>query len=411
MENNAAYWVKSCEGEESESLNKWGLSSQQTLQRTLDCLKCSMDSSKKIVFVICLGSRKEERKLTRFLEDAQRCFGGLDQFVFVDNTLSNLVYVREELGKKGDLTFPEYTKRLSDLKQKTLRMNMKELKSSIDEHSRLATLQGKHVTSPRDTLVEVPALIVDRFTQKGLQILAVNECSEVLQDRSANLVEMNNKESKRFLEGAPPSWYLFFFSEEKQIPFGPQPRIEALVERDMVETIMTNVRSWAKQTTVCVKVLNIGHQIQTGATTICHHVLWRLRKEFLCVNTLHSGLDARETAKALLDLQELSYGEDESDTQGQRTKLAKPILLLIDHNTSPAEVANLKEKFQWEAEDRKISHDKTMCIILFIKEGTSAETNNERLDHVIDENFSKKEKRLFAAKEQELRDLTVEEEL
>ena len=126
MENNATYWIKSCEGEESESLNNWGLSSQQTLQRTLECLKHSMDSSNRVIFVICLGSRKEERKLTRFLEDAQRCFGGLDQFVFIDNSLSNLVYVREELGRKGDLTFPEYTKRLSDLKQKTLRMNMKE---------------------------------------------------------------------------------------------------------------------------------------------------------------------------------------------------------------------------------------------------------------------------------------------
>ena len=412
MEKNAAYWVQSCEGEESESLYSWGQSSQQTLQRTLECLRCSVDSSERIVFVICLGSRKEEKKLARFLNDVQRCFDGLDQLVFVQNTVSNLEHIRSELSQKGDLTIPEYTKRLNDLKIKTLRMNMKDLKSSIDERSRLATLKGKHIMSPRNTLVEVPAPIVDRFTQKGLEIVASNECSEILHDPSINLVEFANKEDKKFMEGSPPSWFLFFFSEEKKhIPIRSQLRIEALVERDMVDTIMTNARSWAKQTTVCVKVLKIGHQIQTGATTICHHVLWRLRKEFLCVKLLHSGLDARETARALLDLQDLSHGEDASESQGQRMKSPKPILLLVDQNISSAEIANLKEKFQWEAEDQNIKYEKTMCIILHIKEGTSAETNDEKLDHVIDEKFSEREMRLFAAKEQELRDLTDEEGL
>ena len=185
---------------------------------------------------------------------------------------------------------------------RSIHITWPELRTYILANSRSGTVSDKQVVSSSNIPVPIKANVVDRYRAAGLDILAYNECDELRND--PNLTEMANEVMMEFLKGKPPGWEVFFYNDESKIPY-TSPVIKGLIERDLVDKLVKNLKSTAERTDKCMKIFPINHLPGTGATTIAKHVLWKLRKEFRCVvmdGRSPAGVDFRDVAEKLLGL-------------------------------------------------------------------------------------------------------------
>ena len=314
-------------------------------------------------------------------------------------------------GLLGECETPAESKEMLDLiSSRSIRIEWSQFHTYIRQNSRFDTVSEKLVISSIGMPEPIIAKVVDVYARSGLSVLAYNECEELCKD--PELTEKANSSMMEFLKGKPPSWSVFFHSEEgTKIPL-TAPIVKPLIERDLVNKIVRNLQANAERADKCMKIVPIDHLPGTGGTTIAKHVLWKLRKEFRCVSmdgrspNLHNFQDVAEKLLGFRGLQ-----EDKATIDGtSKTRTCKPVLLLMDNSTYE-EAKLVQTKFHDLVDERGIKFNKTMGMILLVQQtsGMPGGCNDEDKEDIhVNTKFSEKEKQLFKAK---LRELSINEDI
>ena len=267
-------WI-SCVGNinnDAETVNQWDNTHKKHLQQMVKMLTHGsvIESMDSLVFVVCISSASETKKMKSFVKGLSETVGGLKQMMFVYKEESHFDRIRD--GLLGDPETMKETKEVSDtIAERSVKIEWSQLRTYIQENSRFDTISEKLVITSSNNPQAIPAKIVDLYSKCGLEILAYNECDELCSD--PDVTEKANKSMEAFIKGKPPSWNVFYCSEEgTRIPF-TGPVIKPLIERDMVKKIVRNLQSTAERTDKCMKIVPIDHLPGTGGTTIAKHVL------------------------------------------------------------------------------------------------------------------------------------------
>ena len=287
--------------------------------------KSVVESQDSLVFIVCMSSDSEAKKLKSFVKDLSQTVGGIKQMSFFYRDEIHFKVVSDGLLYDCE-TASETRKMQTDIANRSLKIEWSQLKTFVEENCRLGTVSDKLFITSSGMPAPVQAKVLDIYSQIGLEILALNECDELRDD--PNLVETANKCMMDFLTGKPPKWSVFFFTEETRIPF-TKPVVKGLIERDIVMKIVKRIQQSTERTDKCMKIIPIDHLPGTGATTIAKHVLWKLRKVFRCAMidcNISNSIDCRDLAQKLLSfrgLQEKSSTIDGTST----TSTYEPFLL------------------------------------------------------------------------------------
>ena len=396
-------WI-SCAGEDggsNQTMNQWNNTHKRHLNQVVKMIthKSVVESDKSLVFIICISSCSEIKKIRSFVKDLSENIGGVKQLAFVYKKEAHFEKIKEGLLSDCDSS-TERIELTKDIASRCINIDWQELKIYILKHSRHGTISDKLVISSSGQPVPIPAKVIDLYAQSGLHILAYNECDNLKGDRG--MLEAAQKCRTEFLEGKPPEWSLFFFHEESQrIPWGREKIIDSLVERDLVKRVVTDLRHAAKMKDKTISIHPIDHIPNTGATTLTRHVLWRLREEFRCVmmnRKANEELDFQDVAEKLIGFREMR--EDRAIANGTTMgKSCNPFLFLLDNATSD-EMQIVRRKVEDLIVEGNIQFETTVGMILYVRSGRGDGEEDDQNIHV-NTKFTKNEIMLFKKKHEE----------
>uniref|UniRef100_A0A3Q3FT81 Pyrin domain-containing protein n=1 Tax=Labrus bergylta TaxID=56723 RepID=A0A3Q3FT81_9LABR len=131
----------------------------------------------------------------------------------------------------------------------------------------------------------------------ALDILCLNQCENIYEDKSPEFNDKRTKVEEEFYRGGKVKWWNFFFCDkDKQKPF---------IKRDKYENLKRMIRSELRESKEMCVLLNLFHNPGCGGTTLAMHVMWDLRKEIRCAVLKDNSLPMTEVAVQVVKLMKL----------------------------------------------------------------------------------------------------------
>ncbi|XP_056308897.1 sterile alpha motif domain-containing protein 9 [Danio aesculapii] len=221
-----------------------------------------------------------------------------------------------------------------------------------------------------------------------LNILCVNQCEGGNEDQKLH--------EENFYKGGEPTWWNFYYSEQRQ----SQNKPVSVIKRDkfdhIVNALIPNVLNEKR---ACV-FINISHTEGCGGTTLAMHVLWTLKDEFRCAVLQDSTDDYTvEAAKQVVQL--LTY-----EAKGKTTRL--PVLLKTEYQLF-GNVQRLQDLIEKECSNQDVfSRSPQVIIVNCIRVDSCRHIEDAGNAVFIPQYLSERERKLSEEKLKELKETNSE---
>ncbi|KAM4629524.1 sterile alpha motif domain-containing protein 9 isoform 2-T2 [Polymixia lowei] len=150
----------------------------------------------------------------------------------------------------------------------------------------------------------------DEDFMTALDILCLNQCENVYDEKSSEFHDFKIKVEEEFFRGGKVKWWNFYYCEKR--------KAKPFIKRDKYENLMKMIKFHSKDPKSACMLLNLFHHPGCGGTTLAMHVMWDLRKDFRCAVLKDNTLPKAEVA---LQVRKLMMLESEKPS---------PVLLLVD---------------------------------------------------------------------------------
>ncbi|XP_075436049.1 sterile alpha motif domain-containing protein 9-like [Ascaphus truei] len=239
------------------------------------------------------------------------------------------------------------------------------------------------VSSKGVCILETPA----EERMHSLEILCVNECN------NQNLDLLTKEEVKEiegtFYRGGKISWKHFWLADEK--------KCGDFIERDACREVQDLLNGILHENTVQLPAarIKIAHHPGSGGSTVARQVLWKNKREFRCA-IVKSSCSVSTVCEHAVKLRE--YEEENAN-------VCLPVLLLVE-DCEEEYLDDLRHDLGDAMVYKKFNYSKRPCFILLSCKRSNAPEHlckASPLETVpITHQLSGKEKKLFAAKAEEL---------
>jgi hypothetical protein len=280
------------------------------------------------------------------------------------------------------------------------------LKSYMEKKIEKISYLGKKIpSSSGESGVALDNYQFQEFQKKHLDVLALNECQDVLNRKLSETEKIKNANEaiQHFFGGkASVDWLTFYYSFDCPGKLRNH-LIPGIVERESVSDLVSNLQDIEarviKDSREMVSLFGISHQPGSGATTVGKHALWKVKNKMRCAvvdGSVFTGnvnkMDAlKRVAHYIISLRDYKENEDTVRCIGG----SKPptVVIMLD-NSDPETAGTLQDQLLQYFKGKRIESERVQIIVMYLTSSNTPPKETRETLH-ISQNLYESEKDEF----------------